>query len=126
MIPPSHSGVSSIEDEFGRCIGDVEEEKLEIDCDISLQQQEISDLRGANSRFAVGNRAQRKKLMHCTNSLTSWSPGLGRRGRDRPRQSLAFCKSSGFYGNKTVHHLWGSNPRSMIGKRHYRTALFGS
>jgi hypothetical protein len=123
--PPPHLGVSSIEEEFGRCIGDVEEEKLEIECDIGLQQQEISDLRGANSSFAVGNRTQKKEI----DALPKQPDELvAQFGQSRSRSAEAInriCKSSGFYGNKTMHHLWGSNFRSMIRERRYRTALFG-
>jgi hypothetical protein len=59
-VPP-HAGVSPIDDESHRHVRDVEEKSLQYGHDIGSLEQEVADLRVANSRHAVENRTQKQE-----------------------------------------------------------------
>jgi hypothetical protein len=97
--PPSHLGVSSIEDEFRQHIRDVEEENLQIERDVGLLPHENDILCGANLRFSVRNRTQKKETDALHKQPEELVARFGRRNQDLMTHSRAFCRISGHSGN---------------------------
>jgi hypothetical protein len=58
---PPHAGISAIENEFRRRVRYVEEKILQLKPYISLLQQEVGDLRGANARLKLKTWHRSKK-----------------------------------------------------------------
>jgi hypothetical protein len=105
-------------EQFCRLVYDSAEKNLQLERNVCFLQPEVADLREANLRLAIGSRAGKQETNGLYKRHDEFVAMFAHRNENPMTRSSTFGKSSGFYGNKTMNQIPGSNSSSIIGERH--------